>query len=168
MKIVYFFLFFLAISITVSAQKVDFIYLESENSKPFYVKMGDKLHSSGSGYLVLSGLIDSSYQFSVGFPGSKTESRFLVPVSGKDKGFLLKTFDYGLGLFDLQNLSVIKPLVDESRTNISYRSRTDDFTNLLAKASNDSSLFIVPITVKQDVAVQKNEKKPEEKKPEEK
>ena len=168
MKIVYFFLFFIAISSTASAQKVYFIYLESENSKPFYVKMGDNLHSAGSGYLILSGLVDSSYQFSVGFPGSKTESRFSVPVSGKDKGFLLKSFDYGLGLFDLQNLSVIKPLVDESRNNISYRSRTDDFTNLLAKASNDSSLFIVPITVKQDVVVQKEEKKPEEKKVEEK
>lgn len=168
MRIVCFFLFFIAITNTASAQKVYFIYLESENSRPFYVKMSDKLYSAGSGYLVLSGLVDSSHQFSVGFTGSKTESRFLVPVSGKDKGFILKSFDYGLGLFDLQNLSVIKPLVDESRNNISYRTRTDDFTNLLAKASNDSSLFIVPIAVKQDVAVLKDEKKPDQKKPEEK
>ena len=122
MRIAYFSLFFIAISIHASAQKVYFIYLESENNHPFYVKMNDQLHSSGSGYLVLSGLVDSSYQFSVGFPGAKTESKFLVPLSGRDRGFLLKSFDYGLGLFDLQKLSVIKPLVDESRNNISYRS----------------------------------------------
>lgn len=168
MRIVQLFLFFIFLSISASAQKVYFIYLESENNKPFYVKMGDQLHSSNSGYLLLSQLLDSSYQITVGFPGSKSQYRFLVPVTGRDRGFLVKSFDYGLGLFDLQKLSVIKPMVDESKPNISYRSRTDDFTTLLAKASNDSSLFIVPITVKQDVVVEKTDSKPEEKKSEEK
>src|SRR5205809_833410 len=38
-----------------SAQKVFFIYLQSDNYRPFYVKMNDKIYSSTtSGYLILS------------------------------------------------------------------------------------------------------------------
>jgi hypothetical protein len=157
MRIFFCFLFSFCFAVAASAQKVYFIYLESETRGPFYVKMGDQVLNGGSGYLVLSNLVDSTYNFSVGYPSTGVEGRFTLSLSGRDRGFLIKNFDYGLGLFDLQNLSVIRPQVDESRKNTSYRSRNDDFTLLLAKVSNDSSLLVVPIAVKEDVVVKKDE-----------
>jgi len=158
-------LFSFCFAMTGVAQKQYFIYLQAETNTPFYVKMGDQVHSGGSGYLILPNLIDSTYNFSVGFPSTGAESRFSVSISGKDRGFLIKKFDYGLGLFDLQTLSVIRPQVDESQKNISYRTRNDDFTALLAKASHDSSLLFVPVVMKEEVVVQKQEVNKEEANP---
>src|SRR5215213_240789 len=118
MRIVYCFLFSICFTTAASAQKVYFIYLETENNSPFYVKMDDKLLSAGSGYLIFSNLADSTYNFSIGYPSSGSESKFIVPVSGRDRGFLIKNFEQGPGLFDLQTLSVIRAQVDESRKNI--------------------------------------------------
>jgi len=141
MKILFCFLFSICFAMVGSAQRVYFIYMQAETNVPFYVKLGDEVHSGGSGYLILSNLVDSTYNFSVGFPSTGIESRFSVSLSGKDRGFLVKKFDYGLGLFDLQTLAVIRPQVDESQKNISYRTRNDDFTSLLARVSHDSSLL---------------------------
>jgi hypothetical protein len=139
-----------------SAQKVYFIYLQSDNYSPFYVKMNDKIYSSTtSGYLILSNLVDSTYNFAIGFPSSQPEARFNISLNGKDKGFLIKNFDTGLGLFDLQNLSITKEIKDNSPNNISYIRRDDEFSSMLAKAAKDTSLlYAVVYTNQPDVAVQ--------------
>jgi hypothetical protein len=157
MKNLFLFLAFIVFAICASAQKVYFIYLQSDNSGPFYLKVGDKIYSSSaSGYLILSNLVDSSYNFSIGFPSSKSESKFMVPLEAKDKGFLIKNFDFGLGLFDLQRLTVIRELKDDSPQNISYIRRNDDFSSLLSKAAKDTSLLYAIVRVKEeDVAMQK-------------
>jgi hypothetical protein len=150
-----------------SAQKVFFIYLQSDNYSPFYIKMNDKIYSSTtSGYLILSSLVDSTYSFAIGFPSSQPESRFKVSLNGKDKGFLIKNFDTGLGLFDLQNLSITKEIKDNSPTNISYIRRNDEFSSMLSKAANDTSLlYAVVYTSQPDVTVQQPQTPaPEEKK----
>ena len=86
--------------------------------------MNDKIYSSeNSGYLILSNLVDTTYNFAIGFPSSQSESRFVITLDGKDKGFLIKNFDSGLGLFDLQNLIITNAVKDESAKNISYISR---------------------------------------------
>jgi hypothetical protein len=142
-----------------SAQKVFFIYLQSDNFSPFYVKMNDKIYSSTtSGYLILSSLVDSTYNFAIGFPSSQPESRFNVSLKGKDKGFLIKNFDTGLGLFDLQNLSITKEIKDNSPSNISYVRRNDEFSSMLAKAANDTSLLYAVVYAKEpDLAVQQSQ-----------
>jgi hypothetical protein len=157
MKNLFLFLAFIVFAICASAQKVYFIYLQSDNSGPFYLKVGDKIYSSSaSGYLILSNLVDSSYNFSIGFPSSKSESKFMVPLEAKDKGFLIKNFDFGLGLFDLQRLTVIRELKDDSPQNISYIRRNDVFSSLLSKAAKDTSLLYAIVRVKEeDVAMQK-------------
>jgi hypothetical protein len=139
-----------------SAQKVFFIYLQSDNYSPFYVKMNDKIYSSTtSGYLILSNLVDSTYNFAIGFPSSQPESRFNISLNGKDKGFLIKNFDTGLGLFDLQNLSITKEIKDNSPGNVSYIRRDDEFSSMLAKAAKDTSLLYAVVYTRQpDVAVQ--------------
>src|SRR3954465_12119299 len=103
MKIVYCFLVSFCLIMTASAQRVYFIYLESDKNAPFYVRMGDKINSSTApGYLILSSLVDSTYNLIIGYPSTRSESRFSVKISGKDRGFLIKDFDYGPGLFDMQ------------------------------------------------------------------
>ena len=165
MKNLIIFVFFIAAAICASAQKVYFIYLQSDNGNPFYVKMSDKIYSSAiSGYLILSDLKDSIYNFSIGFPSSQSESKFAVSVNGKDKGFLIKNFDEGLGLFDLQSLSVIKSQKEERDKTISYQRRNDDFSSLLSKAAKDTSLLYAVVRINEDVVIQKKESKSEEEK----
>ena len=143
---------FVASAICASAQKVYFMYLQSENSSPFYVKMNDKIHSSAtSGYLILSNLVDSSYNFSIGFPALQSEARFTVKLGAKDRGFLIKNFESGTGLFDLQNLTIINQHKDDSPKNISYLRRNDDFSFLLSKAANDTSLLYTVVRTQEEV-----------------
>ena len=143
---------FVASALCASAQKVYFMYLQSENNNTFYVKMNDKIYSSAtSGYLILSNLVDSTYNFSIGFPALQSESRFTVKVGAKDRGFLIKNFEAGLGLFDLQNLTIINQHKDDSPKNISYQRRNDDFSFLLSKAANDTSLLYTVIRVEEEV-----------------
>ncbi len=137
-----------------SAQRAYFIYLQSENGAAFYVKMGEKIMSSSAqGYLLISSLADSTHAISLGFPASGPEMKFRIALNGRDKGFLVKNFDFGWGLSDLQQESIIKPLASEGRMSGSYRVRTDDFSILLSRAAKDSSLLIVPVAGREDVAV---------------
>ena len=57
--------------------------------------MNEKVQSStASGYIILAKLLDSTYNFSIGFPQNKwPEQNFSVSVSKKDNGFLLKNFN---------------------------------------------------------------------------
>ena len=161
MKNLFLFLTFIVFAVCASAQKVYFIYLQSDNNGSFYVKMGDKFYNSSStGYLILSNLVDSAYNFSIGFPSSQTESKFTVRLEAKDRGFLIKNLDSGLGLFDLQDLTIIREQKDDSPKNISYIRRNDEFSSLLSKAAKDTSLLYAVVRVKEeDVAVQKEQPK---------
>lgn len=121
--------------------------------------MNDKIYSSAtSGYLILSNLVDSTYNFSLGFPSSQYEAKFVISLDGKDRGFLIKNFDSGLGLFDLQNLTITNAQKDESAKNISYVHRNDDFSALLSRAAKDTTLLYAIVKTKEDdVTVKKEE-----------
>ncbi len=111
------------------------------------------MSSSAQGYLVIPSLADSTHHLSLGFPSTSSELKFRIPLNGKDKGFLIKNFDFGWGLYDLQQETIIKPLAAEGRMGGSYRVRNDDFSILLSRAARDSSLLIVPVAAREDVAV---------------
>ena len=144
--------------VAVSAQKVHFVYFETDNAQPFYLKWDDKVYSSNAaGSFLLPNLPDSSYTLSIGFPSTSTESKFRLAVNGRDYGYAIKTFEFGIGLFDMQSLAVTKPQVDNWKSTVSYEYRSSDFTSLLAKASNDTSLFYIPVVMKEEVVVQKPE-----------
>src|ERR1043165_3928796 len=94
---------------TAFSQKVYFVYLQTDNEQPFYVRINEKVYSStASGYLILSKLKDSTYSIKVGFPMEKWPVQtFKVDLDGKDKGYQLKNFpDKGWALVDLQTLSI--------------------------------------------------------------
>jgi hypothetical protein len=113
--------------------------------------MSDKVVSStASGYIILSKLVDSTYNFSIGFPQNKWgEQNFSVAVGRQDHGFLLKNFDdKGWGLFDLQTLGVQMALGGGD-----VKSKTDNkdvsaFTDILSKAADDPSIKEKPVQPK--------------------
>ena len=88
-----------------------FIYLQSENKHPFYVKLestSTPQTSSTSGYLILPKVPQGAFSFWIGFPDSSSpDQHFQCTISG-DKGFLIKRFpEKGWALYDLQELTLI-------------------------------------------------------------
>jgi len=143
-------LLFTVAGFTTQAQKVYFIYIQSESDQPFFVKMDEKLYSStSSGYLLLSKLRDTVYNFSVGFPQNKwPEHKFSVVVNRKDHGYLLKNFgEKGWGLYNLQTLAIQMGTVSTSKTNPGATDSKDvsEFTQILSKAAGDPSLKEKPV-----------------------
>lgn len=138
--------FFAATSLTLSAQKVYFVYIQSESGQPFYARVGGKVHSSTpSGYLILSKLVDSTYAVTLGFPRDKwPESNFSIALGRKDHGFLLKNFaEKGWGLYDLQSMAILMQEGAGGKTGnqVAYENKdASDFTSRLSRAADDPSL----------------------------
>ena len=155
-------LFCLAVGLSgvVSAQKVFFLYFQTDDQAPFYVRMADKIYSSSTaGYLILPNLTDSTYTLGLGFAKStQPETRFAVTVNQNDKGYLIKNFADGLSLFDMQDLSVVKS-VSATKNNTVYETKTDKFSSVLSKAADDPSLLKVPVAKKEEPKPKPEEKK---------
>lgn len=133
--------------VVLNAQKVYFIYLQSDNAAPFYVRIGGQIQSSSlEGYLIIPKLRDSTYQISIGQPGKQMEPRFSINISKADRGFLIRTVDGTISLFDLQTLTVYKPITTETSSARTI-TRTDNFTRLLAVVADDSSLLSEPVVM---------------------
>jgi|GEM_PF-1266594 len=132
-------------------QQEYFIYLQTENSQPFYTRISNKVFSStGSGYLILSKLPDSVTSITVGFPKNVfPEQQFNIPVNHKDGGYLIKNFgDKGWGLFNLQTASIIMTLTapeEKKKPEISGVRKTDAFSLLLANAVNDTAVLYAAV-----------------------
>ena len=152
MKNIFHLFVFLLLSVTsIRAQKVYFIYLQTDNHQPFYARMGEKIFNSNpSGYLILSNLRDSTYSINIGIQGSQAPDQpYSIAVNRKDQGFLVKNFgDKGWGLFNLNTMAVIMPLASPVAPiqAVKTEKREDNaFTNLLAKAADDSTIKERPV-----------------------
>ena len=97
------------LTLSATAQQKNFLYIQTDNGQPFYVKKGaEVLSSSVHGHLVVSDLTDAEVEFRMGFPkGEVPEQAFAYRSGGKDQGVVLKNFgEKGWGLFNLQTLAV--------------------------------------------------------------
>ena len=147
--------------IGLKAQKVYFIYLQSENTAPFYVRMAGQIQSSTSeGYLIIPNLKDSVYLISIGQPGKQDEPRFTITISRGDRGFLIKNIEGTVSLFDLQTLAVYKPISAETTTTQRV-TRNDNFTRLLAKVADDTTLLSEPVVIVKEQKTKPKEVQPE-------
>lgn len=130
-------------SFTVKAQLVHFVYLQTENSQPFYVKLDNKVTSSSpAGYLILPKMADGDYKISVGFPKKEfPEENFQLSVDKDNKGFLLKNFgEKGWGLFNLQSFALV--MGDNANSPAVAKTLQDDpFSRMLANVVKDSTLL---------------------------
>jgi hypothetical protein len=126
------------------SQRIYFIYLQTESHQPFFVKMDEKLYSStASGYLILSRLKDSVYNFTIGFSNNQAgEQKFSCLINHKDHGYLVKNYgDKGWGLLDLQmNVVQMASNGDDKKGVSASNAPVNAFTELLAKAADDSTL----------------------------
>jgi len=165
--------FLALIALSLKAQKIYFIYLQTETGEPFFVRLNDKLYSSTeSGYLIVPRLRDSTYNFKLGFPGKNIDLNFKTTIDKKDHGYLIKNLgEKGWGLFDLQTLS-LQTATSNSRTSGQMSNSAgvtvNAFTDLLSRATDDPSLkqnvFFAKEEEKKPQPVQaivKEEKKPE-------
>ncbi|MEP7079224.1 MAG: DUF4476 domain-containing protein [Ginsengibacter sp.] len=143
------FLFLLAVfcgSLKLSAQEKHFIYLQTENNQPFYVKLDNNIMSSSSaGYIILPKLKQGNQTFFIGFPKSnKPEQKFEVKLDDNNRGFLIKDFDEnGYALFDLQSLALLQKVGSDIVVAKQPEPAKDNnsFSQLLANVVNDSSIL---------------------------
>ncbi|MCX6316630.1 MAG: DUF4476 domain-containing protein [Bacteroidetes bacterium] len=136
-------LFLTLFAFSAFSQKLYFIYLQTENEQPFFVRLNEKVQSStASGYLILSKLRDTTYNLALGFPQNKwPEQQFTLQVGRKDHGYLVKNFgEKGWGLFDLQTLEVIMPIAGKSASTNVINTEASGFTTILSRAADDPSL----------------------------
>lgn len=104
------FTLFLVFSIITNAQLNYFVYLQTDNKQPFYIKINDKLISSSSaGYTIIPKLTNGNHNIIVGFPKDQwPQQNFSFNITNNDAGYYIKNFgDKGWGLFNLQTLEVI-------------------------------------------------------------
>jgi len=142
----------------VSAQQDRFIYLQTENHQPFFVKLNNKVFNSYPlGYLIIPRLDEGLYSLVVGFPGSDYEQEFNCPVRNKDVGFIIKnTGEKQWQLFNVQTNAVIVPGDVITKPVIVYEKETDPFSVMLANAVHDSTIL------RKDVAKEVVTEKPAE------
>jgi hypothetical protein len=150
------FMAFQFLSFVSQAQLSHFIYLQTDNKQPFYIKYNSKIISStASGYVILSKLNDGIINFSIGFSQSnELEQKFALTIDKTEKGYLIKNFaDKGWALFDLQSAAITYAQTNQvpsSTTNstITTPPANDPFANMLSAVTQDST--VKNVTVKKE------------------
>lgn len=139
-QLFFFLSFFLFSFLRTTAQQNHFVYIQTENKQPFYVKLDQKIFSSSaSGYLIIPKLSDGVYTISIGFPKNEwPEQKVTYAINKKDAGYLLKNFEEkGWGLFNLQTLEVMMPV--GILNDIQNKDR-DTFSSILSNVVNDPAV----------------------------
>jgi len=157
------FLSILLFSVGARAQDPRFIYIQTENKQPFYVKLDKKyLSSSATGYIIIAKLTTGSYQINIGFPNSELpELQAALQVKEVNAGYLLKrTGDRDWALVNLQTQEIVaiqKKIINKEPV---ITVAGDDFSRILAEVVNDPSINQVLVVKKEPVpaTVSTNEK----------
>jgi hypothetical protein len=83
MKFIYFLAAFYFCVTGLYAQQNHFIYIQTENKQPFYVRLSDKvLSSSSSGYIVISKVQNGDHDLLIGFPKNEWPQQKISVKSG--------------------------------------------------------------------------------------
>jgi hypothetical protein len=137
---------FLMVAKLSTAQQLYFIYIQTDNKQPFYVKKDNKLlSSSAAGYLVVPKLNEGEHSFTVGFPKEQWEpQQFTINVTSADAGYLLKNYkDKGWGLYNIQTMQTVmsgsKPPAPKAA-----QDSDEDFANALSGAANTKVMVAKP------------------------
>jgi len=127
----------------VNAQQSRFIYLQTENKQPFFVKLDNKiLNSYPLGYLIIPRLDDGLYSLVIGFPESNFEEEFNCSIKNKDLGFIIKNAgEKKWQLLNVQTLNVIIPGDVITKPVDTYEKETDPFSTMLANVVHDSTIL---------------------------
>ncbi len=95
-----------------------FVYIQSENKQPFYVRAnGNLISGSTAGYIIIPQLKEGVNNIVVGFPKNEyPEQHYYVKLGGnKNQGYLLQhTGEDKFVLYNLQDYQVIQPVAASS------------------------------------------------------
>lgn len=137
---------------SISAQDNHFVYIQSENHKPFYLRINSKLfRASGDGYLLVSGLSKSSYQLYIGMDNPPApEWKFNCEIANEDLAYTLKSSSKGLELTPMGKTTAVAGIKEEPRpekkpvlnnTPVLTGPASDDaFSMLLSGVVNDPTI----------------------------
>lgn len=136
------------------SQQYHFVYLQTDNKQPFYVRIQEKLYSSSAtGYLVIPKLRPGNHIITVGFPKNEWPSQSIpVQITDKDLGYALKNFESkGWGLYNWQTMEVINSNLVSLSNNpgTTITPKNDGFSSVLSEVVN------TPLEKKGDVPVPK-------------
>lgn len=141
--------FSLMFKVDVQAQQLRFIYLQSEDKSPFFVKVDGKyLSSSENGYIIIPRLKDSTYNLLIGTTGDKLANQE-VRISTKfaNAGYLIQKND--AKNFTLVNLNTMQPVKQVVQHDSGYTVKTikndDEFAKVLAQVVGDPSILEVEV-----------------------
>ena len=135
-----------------------YIYIQSDDNKPFYVRSGSKIfQSSGNGYLIIPDLLNDTYDLVIGFPeNAGQEWKFTCSIAEKDLGFILKN-NHGKGV-ELNGLKQERGLTGIKVENKSEKKTAtvkqvtgtiseDPFSSMLADVVNDPTIKQQPTII---------------------
>lgn len=131
-------------SIIANAQANYFVYVQTENKQPFYVKMNKQvLNSSASGYMVIPKLTSGNYILTAGFAKDEwPEQNIPFTVGNTDVGYLLKNYgEKGWGLYNIQTTEI--SMNGEGVSKKTTVSSDEVFSNALAGVAN-TTLSVPP------------------------
>jgi len=130
------------------AQGNRFLYLQTDDGQPFYVKAGGVHHSSTlSGFLILSRLKDTAIDLVLGFPRDMyPPQNFRVSGLDRDRGMVVKRReDGGWEMVDLQTMEVTaasEVVKDPPMPRQPLQPAiSDSFTTMLSTVISDSTLL---------------------------
>ena len=135
------FIVFVCLGIGAQSQQYHFVYLQTDNKQPFYVRIQEKLYSSSStGYLVIPKLRSGSHLLTVGFPKNEWPSQSIpLQITDKDLGYSLKNFESkGWALFNWQTMEVINSNQASANNSpvVSTAEVADGFSSVLSEVVN--------------------------------
>ena len=141
------------------AQQNHFIYFQTENKQPFYIKLDNKIFSSSSsGYLILSKLTAGNYTIKFGSPKNEWPEQSVNYKLYKDAGFVFKNMgENGWGLYNLQSSEMLMAERALPTNTVAQETRDDDFSKMLANVVNDSTIKEKDVDVKDEVEQVKKE-----------
>jgi len=145
-----------------------YIYVQTEDQQPFYIRYGQEvISSSANGYAIVPRLSDSTYSFIMGTAKSaRPGAVFSVALEHKDHGFILRNKEEQITLTDFRSGDVLVGIQQEQKKAIAVSDggqvTGDAFTNSLALAISDPQLTKTEL-VKKDEQLSLN-KKPEQNK----
>ena len=152
MKFLRILLVFLVLSFYSKGQSNHFVYIQTEKKQPFYIKLNNQiLSSTDAGYVIIPMLTVGDYQLVIGFPKNQHPPiTFLISINGNDLGFMIQqNADEKLALLNLQTAEIIQQKEDAGSSKIIYETNTDEFSKVLAAATNTTLIRRQIITIKE-------------------
>ena len=105
----------------VAQQQNFFIYLQTSNAAPFYIKHNKKVYSStAQGYIILSNLTPGTQTILLGYPKStQPEIAYAIPITNADEGYTIQANEATTTLINVVTNVSITPYSSNS-TVITY------------------------------------------------